>query len=354
MDEEGKTLTEPFLSSPRVSFNHVTTKEGSNLSLMEDETSSNTTEENIKNAQREVFMLMQRRKTQRSMYGSFRKMSSLFTIAFVIVLVTVLIAGSYITRAKNGSVQIQVSHLIPLMVALVVILVVLNNVVISLLKELLTWLFLYVPLAFIILDVTFVENDQSKESDEALKRSRLYLLISFIVIESIVLTFGVFKIFIIPSIIESNWFSKSNEWVEFYWSTKFGSDNDWEVSYSHRACSKKCTWSYRGQYNNKGLPHGFGLYIDDANSGETIRGKWKDGRPVAPFTSTHNRTSSSSRAVSIIFIQVGDDEFEQHNCQPTLTKPMRVGVASVECRYVLTSMRIDILSVGKTIVSLIF
>lgn len=52
------------------------------------------------------------------------------------------------------------------------------------------------------------------------------------------------------------------------------------------------TYSYEGQVNAEGLPHGYGVFRDSEQQiSEILVGYWRNGLPIAPF---HSREQSAN------------------------------------------------------------
>lgn len=283
--------------------------------------------EDIRESQQYVFLHMQQRKNKRQLHGSYAKTSSIFAISFILMTVIILIANSFVVNnSKKGILKIKTRYLLPFVLALTIALVIINTIALSLFKELLTWLFLYIPLIFFLINLSFDGDVTTTERDDMTH----ILYVVFGITEAIVLIFGIVEIFVIPATINSKWFEERPWLMEKLWFISYD-ESSWSVNYknSWESC-KQNICSYRGETDDKGMPNGRGFWLDDSDNGEMIKGNWVDGKPVAPFISTQN-SGSTSKAILLMYILAGDDEMDEHKFNPTSEKPSRCGVASVEC-----------------------
>ena len=56
-----------------------------------------------------------------------------------------------------------------------------------------------------------------------------------------------------------------------------------------------CTFTYEGEVDAQGRPHGFGRWSDSEPHGETLKGTWAKGRPVGPFIASETGSGFSLR-----------------------------------------------------------
>ena len=106
----------------------------------------------------------------------------------------------------------------------------------------------------------------------------------------------------------------------------------WTYTYkSGVVCLERYTCSYRGAVNAKGLPHGYGHWMDDHYNGEILTGWWQNGLPVGPFRSREYGSGFAFAKWMIGFVQAHDDTFYSTSVFPKHEMPPRIGVSSVEC-----------------------
>ena len=92
------------------------------------------------------------------------------------------------------------------------------------------------------------------------------------------------------------------------------------------------SFTYRGQVNAEGLPHGLGTYRDSEAGGEFIEGQWCDGLPVAPFASREQRQSGGGTfaATRIGFMYVSDAPIDVRSHSLAFRQEPLFGVSSTE------------------------
>lgn len=90
---------------------------------------------------------------------------------------------------------------------------------------------------------------------------------------------------------------------------------------------KKKRFSYHGETNSSGVPHGYGTWTSEWQFGEVLSGLWDNGAPVGPFRSRECKTGSSFANLRIGIATVS----EGYHSQNTKVSPLRFGVACVEC-----------------------
>ncbi|KAI9100371.1 hypothetical protein DFS34DRAFT_614384 [Phlyctochytrium arcticum] len=92
------------------------------------------------------------------------------------------------------------------------------------------------------------------------------------------------------------------------------------------------TFSYTGSVNNEGRPHGYGMWCDDADTGEVTSGMWDDGRPVAPFKAREFGSGDSFTAIKVGFATCSHLDLGAYSILPKIDpNGLRYGVASIEC-----------------------
>jgi esterase/lipase superfamily enzyme len=91
---------------------------------------------------------------------------------------------------------------------------------------------------------------------------------------------------------------------------------------------KKKHFSYVGDRNPAGQPHGYGVFTSRWKYGEILNGFWVDGVPIGPFISREYITGYTFRNVRIGYFACGKtfDRYSQ-----VRGKEIKYGVAAVEC-----------------------
>ena len=92
------------------------------------------------------------------------------------------------------------------------------------------------------------------------------------------------------------------------------------------------TFTYKGMLGRYGLPHGEGQYIERTDGDEILNGIWRDGYPIAPFTSREQRTKGAGGSFSgkrVLFVNTSTSSPIRHSSALTFQEPF-YGIASVE------------------------
>mmetsp|Transcript_23782 Transcript_23782/g.35977 ORF Transcript_23782/g.35977 Transcript_23782/m.35977 type:complete len:884 (-) Transcript_23782:3-2654(-) len=119
--------------------------------------------------------------------------------------------------------------------------------------------------------------------------------------------------------------------AKFFWGIEQADGESWTMTY-RKIFYERHTCQYEGRISQQtGLPDGFGEWIDDSPTGESIIGNWKNGVPMAPFKSTVQNNGDGFNAVALMYYHATDDTFTENKSKPTNLLPARMGVASVEC-----------------------
>ena len=63
----------------------------------------------------------------------------------------------------------------------------------------------------------------------------------------------------------------------------------------------KCTFTYDGEVDELGRPHGWGAWSDSAPRGECMHGMWEEGLPVGPFRASEYGSDYVMASVRIAF-----------------------------------------------------
>ena len=182
------------------------------------------------------------------------------------------------------------------------------------------WMLVYWPLLAMVAALIFYGNADFTIVSE-------WLLVLFIVAEVITFFITLWVHYLHPKIISSKWF-RTNIGVK-QWHVQVVAD--WTMTYNAGLWRRRYTCKYEGSFNDDGLPHGPGKWIDDSYGGEILTGKWENGVPVAPFISRQYGTGDAFRCVPIAYWAATDDSFAANKLVPSNEKPPRYGVASVEC-----------------------
>lgn len=92
------------------------------------------------------------------------------------------------------------------------------------------------------------------------------------------------------------------------------------------------TFTYRGMLDENGLPHGEGQYCERTDGDEILNGIWREGYPIAPFTSREQRTKGAGGSFSgkkVLFVNTSASSPIRHSSALKFQEPV-YGIASVE------------------------
>jgi Alpha/beta hydrolase of unknown function (DUF900) len=164
-------------------------------------------------------------------------------------------------------------------------------------------------------------------STEDLDRTTL-IFVGLLVADILTLLVSFTMHYLYPRWIRSEWFEK-NVSSERFFSVQLLSG--WTMTYQTGfACwSKRHTCLYKGDFDENGLPHGYGEWTDD--SSEILIGQWQHGKPIAPFRARQYGTGDSLRSVPVVVYMATDDSVNANKFIPSNDLPPRSGVAGVEC-----------------------
>ena len=99
-------------------------------------------------------------------------------------------------------------------------------------------------------------------------------------------------------------------------------------------CGKRHIFSYSGQLDSEGRPHGIGRWRDSQSKGESLKGLWKHGKPIGPFAASEQGSGFGFRSVQIAFATCDKEAFRwDENRGATMTvhpDGLHWGVASTE------------------------
>jgi len=199
----------------------------------------------------------------------------------------------------------------------------------------LKWMVLYLPILWVATETAWSRNGADLEPS----------LLAVLIVLEILTAFGFVSFYIIyPNCLRQAKLAKIQGAAGKFWHVQRVSD-DWTMTYTEMAIlhpPKKLSWfmffdrftcKYEGETcRDTGLPHGLGRWLDDAWEGEMITGYWKQGRPVAPFSSWSYGTDDAVLAVRVAYFNATDDDYDKNRPNPSNaeTSPT-LGIASVEC-----------------------
>lgn len=90
-------------------------------------------------------------------------------------------------------------------------------------------------------------------------------------------------------------------------------------------------FSYSGELDEHGRPHGFGRWRDSQRKGETLKGLWRRGVPIGPFVASEQGNGYGFRCVQIGFATCCADaqEWRMGGCSTQLGE-LQWGIAATE------------------------
>ena len=95
-------------------------------------------------------------------------------------------------------------------------------------------------------------------------------------------------------------------------------------------CGRNAIFSYVGELDAQGRPHGLGQWTDSEYHGECLKGYWRHGVLVGPFRSVEQGSGYGLSSVRIGFASCStESDWGRTNLVPT-SSPLRWGVSAVE------------------------
>jgi len=295
--------------------------------------------------QEQVFMTMKLRKLNRALTGTKTKQTKFQLFALVAYFVLAFGVLQYSSQESAGDkncngdnndnnnntrriIVLDLGDIIMMMVYILAVLIVTNIFRESKFITLLYWMFIYLPLAAMILGFMLGDTDSV---DNFLGTHPIVLVMLIVAEIAVLVTFlSLYKLY--PKLVQSAWFRRKSR-AGIFWRIKVVSD--WTMTYVG-SWGKRYSCKYDGEtnqlhINSSGLPHGLGRWLDDSYSGEVLTGTWINGIPVAPFASRQFGTGDAFKAVRVGYVMASDDEYTTTKFWPSNDKPPRIGLTSVEC-----------------------
>ena len=341
--------------------------------------------------QEQVFVIMQKRKLIRRLQGPQKQQTTYHITALAVLFIIIYTSMAYYTTTNDGKegtdttvyqVTISITQILGLGVWFLLIVMLLGCLQ-EKYKHVLCWMGIYWPVLYLSVRVFFrlVDDDHisdaADEDDEAPEDGRTssaldhIATVIFILVEVGTFLIFVFCIYIYPYVMNSTWITKSGSPTKL-WKlavvvpvaaqkkknttnkddalttsssvSSAASSSSWTLEYSGRnlfstGCGvlfcgrKRYECRYVGDVHpTTHLPHGRGIWSDNAYDGEVLTGVWHQGHPVGPFTARlYGGVGSMFQSLRIAFFMGNDDTFTENQAIPTNVLPPRCGVAAVEC-----------------------
>lgn len=308
-------------------------------------------------AQTRTFMYMQLRKMRRRVQGRKAKSTIANELCCLCILIFVMIAlagwkvvelvelestaptASPVENLAPSAAPADEGGIVALLGTIVWILaafVIISKSPFSPWMRMLKWMLLYIPLVWLIAEWSW--------TDDLLTTHHPWIYWPFIAAE--ILTFCIFVGFywVYPLCLKSRRYGFVGESTKHKSAARFWGVNlveDWTMTYtsflmssqSIQKCKSTHFCKYEGDLDEAtGLPQGVGRWLDDSWEGETITGYWKQGEPVAPFSSWSYGTDDAVAAVRVAYFIATDDPFGKNDPKARNDQSVPTcGVASVEC-----------------------
>lgn len=119
---------------------------------------------------------------------------------------------------------------------------------------------------------------------------------------------------------DDRWLYRPELWILF---TPFSS------AFMDRFLSPRRCFHYEGELDND-QPSGEGQWFDTAKHGEILKGRWKDGKPIAPFRSYDYTTGYAFEAVCVGVVHNRAEEIHEY-WYSVVHGPLQWAVSGVEC-----------------------
>jgi len=152
------------------------------------------------------------------------------------------------------------------------------------------------------------------------------VLIVYIVLQSLTFTLWVVISKCYPRLLK---FVKGSVLLRIFWRVRASTKAGWMSYRPNGPCCRRREFQYIGDLRD-GQPHGHGVWCNNHNHGEVVKGMWRDGKLVAPFFSRTYGTGSMSKGLIIGYGTVRDEDLRGLYYIPTRGR-LRFGTLGVEC-----------------------
>ena len=289
-----------------------------------------SSQQHLKDPHMELFLTMHYRKMQRDLNGPQKKKTKYHLVILLCFLILVYASSaSYIQPNESEGNKIvfalTLNQIILIGVWIFVAIVITGIFGSSKFILLLYWTLVYWPLLAVLASVLVTDILGSGEAS-------VWITWTLVIVEILTVLIYIVVNYIYPRLVTSSWF---RGWgAQKFWRVKLLAngitmeyDGIWGI-FSRRRYECR----YVGEVNEKGLPHGRGVWSDDSYNGEVLTGMWEDGHPTAPFSSRqYGGKGNTFSAVKLVYYMANDDNFESNKFMPTNDMEPRFGMASVEC-----------------------
>ena len=288
----------------------------------------------------QVFLTMYIRKMQRRVRGKKSNDSLCCEFIVVVIMLAVIIilgwpddddnGNGNTTQQSNEYHQWQDADTVGLVLILLWIIFMLSVFFIfqnSPYVRMIRYMVIYIPLLFFMASVSFFTEVRHQKNGWHLVPGQYALLALAIAAEVLVFVSFMSYYKLYPWVVGSAWFRSRPGLVTKIWNVGSVTDDNWTMNYRGHNPTRhgwtKCQLDYTCKYEGDvdettGLPDGLGRWLDDAWEGEMLTGYWKQGEPVAPFSSWNVGTDDAVVAVRVAYFKATDDPYEKVSCCHTI------------------------------------
>lgn len=261
--------------------------------------------------------VMFEREQERIAHGHYKRSKTEFWVTFVLVLAFATMIG-YVVFGQS-SLQYYIDNWQGL--GLLGVTFPLFIYILLQLSLFLRWVLYWAVLTAALLLLIRPQNltDQGKYQEQG-----KIILIAFASIESLTILVYFFQRYVYVAILKQ----LTDRNPEHYFKVKTSDKEDCYTSKGLWDIGSSKHFSYVGDKNADGEPHGYGVFTSRWRYGEVLNGFWVNGVPIGPFTSREYITGYTFRNVRIGYFACVKT-FDQYS--QVRGKHVKYGVAAVEC-----------------------
>jgi len=275
----------------------------------------------------ELFRTMAFRRLQRQYHGTYKPSSKFNAVVVVSFLMwSCGLLGVSTSGAFNVSVDYS-QNAFSFLLTCVLLACALKAVVVV------RWCLYWLVVAITIL--TFIDGNPdltaiTPEVNETQTQLRLGVLAWLVAMEILTVSIWACVVYFYP------WVVQTGKFLNVMWWWRIKRHPTKEKTYIYRPSK---FWSkifreftYTGDLDHLGRPHGLGKWEDTSPHGESLFGHWLNGVPVGPFRSHEHNSGYSFVGVRVAFVDSRKEtDWTTTHFTPENASKLRWGVASVEC-----------------------
>ncbi|GLE08851.1 hypothetical protein PINS_up020303 [Pythium insidiosum] len=277
-----------------------------------------------------TFAIMSERRVVREYKGVYVKYSiwrQLFTWLLVVYILSVLVAD--IIRSRDPHQELFSADNLGASLLNLILVVIMVQIALVI-RWLISWVIIAELAIYLVTGDIRAVFWQERSISEKKAQARRVIVLILIILEGLTIMAHCYTHHLYPWLVRVQFFDPKRWWL-----VKPGSRSN---SFTYRSkgrlwTDKRATVTYCGGLNDRGEPHGFGIWIDTAFHGEHLRGIWENGVPVGPFTSREHGSGYCFANLRIAYCQ-DRSESQPHQIYFMPRHSERGnswGVASVEC-----------------------